>query len=331
MMDYNLQGLSPRSFEQLIQSIAAKIIGPQIIVFGDGPDGGREAVFQGNIPYPTQDSGWTGYGILQAKFKQRLQNANEDGAWAIQQLRKELNTFLNPKKRRRKPDYYIFATNVTLTAVENAGTKDRCLALLDEFSSKLPLKGYDIWDYDKLRVFLDDNEEIRKGYWAWISPGDVLSEVIDWFKASTPSFEETLTSFLQKELLSDQYVNLEQAGHSGEDRTPIARVFVDLPGSDKNLTDPPEEHAAPRLLAPGIVAEIIAASHERLDPQSLGLISAAESVAGSVVIDKKGRYVITGGPGQGKQPLVSSSASYSVPPSYKANPVGVWTPRPAKS
>ena len=298
-MDYNLHGLSTRSFEQLIQSITAKLIGPQVIIFGDGPDGGREATFEDAIPYPSRDSGWSGFGIVQAKFRQRLQGTKEDGAWAVQQLRSELKAFLSPKKRKRKPEYYIFVTNVVLTAVEEKGGKDQCIALLEEFSSKLPLKGYDIWDYDKLRVFLDDNEEIRRGYSAWITPGDVLSEVIKWFSAGTPNFDHTLTSFLEKELLSDQYVNLEQAGYSGKDATPIARVFVDLPASEQNLSDPPKETKADAL-PPGIVAEIIASSNERLDPKSLGLIPAADSVARTFSIDKKGRYVITGGPGQGK-------------------------------
>jgi hypothetical protein len=40
----------------------------------------------------------------------------------------------------------------------------------------------------------------------------------------------------KKELQTDQYVNLEQAGHAVEDRIPIARVFIDpLNHQTKNL------------------------------------------------------------------------------------------------
>ena len=66
MPDYNLSGLSTRSFEQLIQAIAVKEIGPGIIVFGDGPDGGREATFEEKIPYPSTENCWSGYGVVQA-------------------------------------------------------------------------------------------------------------------------------------------------------------------------------------------------------------------------------------------------------------------------
>ncbi len=47
MGDYDLTGLNSRSFEHMIQALALKIVGPGVIVFGDGPDGGREATYQG--------------------------------------------------------------------------------------------------------------------------------------------------------------------------------------------------------------------------------------------------------------------------------------------
>lgn len=56
MTDYNLAGLSTRSFEQLIQAIALKVVSPGVVVFGDGPDGGREATFNGLTRYPSEDN-----------------------------------------------------------------------------------------------------------------------------------------------------------------------------------------------------------------------------------------------------------------------------------
>jgi hypothetical protein len=95
MGDYNLSGLSTRSFEQLIQALAVKVIGPGTIIFGDGPDGGRKATFEGAMGYPIKDKGWHGYLVIQAKFRQRLQDSQKDGEWALEQLRKELETFAN--------------------------------------------------------------------------------------------------------------------------------------------------------------------------------------------------------------------------------------------
>ena len=123
MPDYSLTGLSTRSFEQLIQAIAAKIIGPNVVIFGDGRDGGREATFEGKIPYPNLSATWNGYGVVQAKFRQRTDDEEKDGIWALSQFRKELEDFANPKKNRRKPQYYILATNVVLTPVLDSGFK----------------------------------------------------------------------------------------------------------------------------------------------------------------------------------------------------------------
>jgi hypothetical protein len=69
--DYNFSSFSPRSFEHLIQALCQKILGPGIRVHGDGPDGGREASFRGRVPYPSAVEYWEGYGVVQAKFRQK--------------------------------------------------------------------------------------------------------------------------------------------------------------------------------------------------------------------------------------------------------------------
>ena len=63
-MDYDLSRLNSRSFEQLIQVLAAKVLGQGLVVFGDGPDGGREATIQGRVPYPTGVSSGSFEGML---------------------------------------------------------------------------------------------------------------------------------------------------------------------------------------------------------------------------------------------------------------------------
>jgi len=59
-MDYDFSRLSTRSFEQLIQSLSHSVLGPNIVIFGDGPDGGREATFEGHIPFPNDAEPWHG-------------------------------------------------------------------------------------------------------------------------------------------------------------------------------------------------------------------------------------------------------------------------------
>ena len=142
MPDYNLYGLSTRSFEQLVQAIAASVIGPGTAVFGDGPDGGREATFEGKTQYPSSTSPWDGYVVIQAKFRQRPQGVEMDGAWALTQLSKELKKFTDKKRGLRRPEYYIFCTNVVLTPPDKVGAKDRANQLLGEFAKKLRMKGF---------------------------------------------------------------------------------------------------------------------------------------------------------------------------------------------
>jgi hypothetical protein len=72
MPDYDLAGLSARSFEQMIQALACEVIGSGIVIFGDGPDGGREATFTGRLSnFPSAADNWDGYLVVQAKFCQR--------------------------------------------------------------------------------------------------------------------------------------------------------------------------------------------------------------------------------------------------------------------
>ena len=143
--DYALSRLSHRSFEHLVQALAVKTIGPGIVVFGDGPDGGREATFERKVAYPDDLDPWDGYGVVQAKFLQRPSGTPKDGDWAVDQLKAELGKYLDSDKNLRQPDYFIFATNAVLTPVNERGSKDRAVALLEEFKENSSLKGYAIW------------------------------------------------------------------------------------------------------------------------------------------------------------------------------------------
>ena len=63
----NFFGFSTRSFEQFVQAVALKVFGPGTVIFGSGPDGGREATFRGRVPFPNETDPWQGYGVIQAK------------------------------------------------------------------------------------------------------------------------------------------------------------------------------------------------------------------------------------------------------------------------
>lgn len=324
MPDYKLEGLSSRSFEQLAQAISAKVIGPGIIIFGDGPDGGREATFDGRIPFPSSVDNWDGYGVIQAKFRQKPEGPDKDGDWLAGQLKAEFERFLAAGSPRRKPQYYILATNVVLTPPAQRGSKDKISDLFGRYKKGLGLREHTVWDYDWFRVQLDGCEDIRNGYSAWITPGDVLAEVIKRLRGCRPDFEETIALFLQKELLVDQYVNLEQAGHAAREKIPLGRVFVDLPVGTE-LRSEPEENAeddqedeedetdgkdgedeeggekGEHGVGPGFVNGVLSESSMRLDPKSVDEVQRRERRPDTPP-DKRqpGRLVLVGGPGQGK-------------------------------
>ena len=89
-MSYDLTGLGPQGFERLCQALATYVLGPGIDVFGGGPDGGREATFAWLRHYPSREASWTGRGVLQAKFKERLLGTSGDTTWLRKQLKAEL-------------------------------------------------------------------------------------------------------------------------------------------------------------------------------------------------------------------------------------------------
>ena len=313
MPDYDLSRLSSRSFEHLIQSLATQVIGPSVVVFGDGPDGGREATFDRQVPYPTPTDGWRGYGVVQAKYKQRTGNTQQDGNWAVDQLKEELGKYALPDSKLRCPEYFIFATNVVLTPVSESGSKDRVIKVLEDFKDESSLKEYAIWDYDQIRSFLDCYEGVRNAYSTFVTPGDVLARILDQLDPSHNNMHDILVEFLEKELLSDEYVNLEQAGHDAEERIPLATVFVDLPVLDETIGAMPHSLDDAEFDLDGIVFQhspregfikgILTAASERLDPLFLGTTAISHNLDSEGSRESKGRFVLIGGPGQGKTTL----------------------------
>ncbi len=293
MADYNFFGLCSRSFEQLIQSLSIKIIGPDVVIFGDGPDGGREATFDGEILYPNRENKWKGYGVIQAKFKQKTEGTEKDGKWALAELEKELKKFTSKEKKLKKPKYYIFVTNVTLSPVNEKGAKDKARKIFDSYKDTLPLKGFAVWDNDQIRSFLDADRDVRTCYGAWITPGDVLAKLIEAVEIKTPDFQSTIENYLQKEMLADHYVNLGQAGHATDGKTALGKVFIDLPVADEPSINPPEEKEG--AVTKGFADYIVCQGDMCLRPY----MNKARGIPEERV-KEAGRYVLIGGPGQGK-------------------------------
>jgi hypothetical protein len=114
-MDFDFRAFSPRSFERFAQALTVHVLGPGVMIFGDGPDGGREASCEGTLNFPSSADPWSGYTIMQAKFLQVPKSPTEDANWLAEQLDVDLQKFVQRGSRLRKPQYYILASNARLS------------------------------------------------------------------------------------------------------------------------------------------------------------------------------------------------------------------------
>jgi hypothetical protein len=184
MPDYDLTGLGTRSFEHMVQALGKANIAQGLEPFGDGPDGAREAIFEGVMNYPSPSDNWDGYLVVQSKFRQRpAVTPSVNGTWFIKQISEDLEKFLDPDRNLRKPDYYLATPNVSLTSTADTGTRDRVMAILYEYKCKLDLKGVDVWAHDDLCRFLDGNYSVRKAYSNLLTPGDGLTALAETARA----------------------------------------------------------------------------------------------------------------------------------------------------
>jgi len=179
-MSEDLTRLGPDAFEQLVLALAVHVLGPGITAFGNGPDGGREASFSGPQQYPNAADPWDGYGVLQAKYKDQLFGSGPDATWFLGQVKDELDDWADPGKRRvsegRRPEYLIFATNVPLSAVPGRGGRDKADELIEKYRETLSLRGWDVWDGNQIKTYLNAYPDVKRSFTALMTPSDALAE-----------------------------------------------------------------------------------------------------------------------------------------------------------
>ncbi|MFZ3308364.1 MAG: hypothetical protein WA280_03230, partial [Xanthobacteraceae bacterium] len=176
MLDFS--HFSPKSFERLTQAVCVHLFGAGTVIFGSGPDGGREATFSGAVPFPSRANEWNGYIVIQAKCRELPRNNIEDANWLTTQLQNEFKKYSDKKRRLKLPDYYLVSTNIRLSAVASIGGRDKVEAFLRGACAELGIKGYHIWAADDLEAILDTANDIRRSYAAWLTPSDVLSDLV---------------------------------------------------------------------------------------------------------------------------------------------------------
>ena len=178
MGDYKLENLNERDFEHMTQAIAKKAIAVGVKPFGDGPDGGREATYEGKTQFPSVEDAWDGYILIQSKFRKKPANTpSVNATWFIEQIKADLDKFLDVKKGLKKPEYYLAVTNVVLSPKNESGGYDKSVKELTSYADKLDLKGFDVWHYDEMCRFLDTYSDVRQSYAQFITTGDIIQKL----------------------------------------------------------------------------------------------------------------------------------------------------------
>ncbi|UOD29065.1 hypothetical protein INH39_27135 [Massilia violaceinigra] len=313
MENIDLSRLTSSAFERLIRALAFELMGHAGIVYSSGPDGARDFTFEGRIRgYESKD--WNGYVVLQAKFKQKASSSGGDASWLESQLDRELKKFKNSRARLRKPDYYIIASNVSLSGSDGLmrgdelrqGGYTKVSSCLDKWKNEIQLKDFDIWPNDKIVDLLANCPNIRQTYAAWVTPGDILASVFSSLNSIKPEFGTVIKRGLREVTRRDQYARLKDAGNVSDDPVRISQVFIDLPVGFEDNTETYLDSLHAKKTGDGgldiyyqqsqIVAMLAKRSGEKLDPESV----TAQKIETSSLVPMRNKIVILGGPGQGK-------------------------------
>ncbi|MEI2397929.1 NACHT domain-containing protein, partial [Paenibacillus phytohabitans] len=283
MGDYDFNRFNSRDFEHFIQALSKKILGNGTLTFGDGPDGGREAIFNGNAPFPSANDQWNGYWVIQAKYKNRTEEGVDDFSWVKKQLEEEMTKFEIIKEKGGKiPDNYLFFTNTVLTGVRDKGGRDKIEGLCDYYRNCL-IPNITVFGYDDLCRILDNNRDIATAYSSFTLPGDVLFQLrrmLEKMNGETIYSIDVLIRFLEKEFKDDMVSRLEQGGQLTDEKVNLEKVFIDLNIVSK---DTKKRNSSEEFVRK--------------------CIHLGDNINKTEREDLKNRLVLIGGPGQGKSTL----------------------------
>lgn len=301
MPDISFTSFNPRSFEQFAQALASEILGRGLLVFGDGPDGGREASFDGEVPYPSPADRWSGRIVVQAKFHLHSSRDGKDATWLAAQIAGEASKLTASKQI---PDYYLIITNVRLSGVAGRERKGGQQKMDEAFAAHLePLgvKAMHVWHEEKIATLLDGQPDLLRSYGAWLSPREVLAAVFASLSDRVPDFEATMLRLLMREFREQRATRLQQAGHVDDAATPLESVFVDLPyGASMERIERRMEllgDLRPSGGPGGLLGDLLALVSLKLDPVSVARAFPEGHEPAPV------RHLVLGGPGQGKSTI----------------------------
>lgn len=230
MISYDLTKLGPHAFEHLVNMLAIRVLGPGLSVLGPGADGGRDGFFDGSAPYPSQTEHWSGVWYIQSKFH-APHLSKDPQKWLLDQIKQEIRQFNDSSTRRQWPDNWIVATNIDPSGVATTGCFDAAKAQVKASRSKLHNR-FHIWGGAKILSLLADNKNIADKFRHFLTPGDVLSELILALRSTHASVDRVVRHLVVSQFEEHQFTKLEQAGTELDTRPGIQKLFMDVPIHD---------------------------------------------------------------------------------------------------
>lgn len=256
MVNFPLEELDDYTFEQVAVALARCVMGPGVTVFGDGPDGGREATFEGPVDWaatvgakdgePLGNGRWDGYVVIQSKHHRTSDlNPGRNLRWLQRELDGEIDRWIK-NRRARFPKYLLIVSNAKLSAVDGSGGIDQLSTHLRERADKemrrYGFRDWTVWHRDQVVSLLLTYAQVRQGFSALLTKGDLLERLKAIGVATGPDdLKALLVGQAASALRHERATNFNEAG--SEAQFALDQIVVDLPvrnGGQKGLLALPE-------------------------------------------------------------------------------------------
>jgi len=154
MVDYQLYELTPQQFEKLVCDLCHEILGTATISFSDGPDGGRDAKFEGKSNnFPSKEGCWEGKFVIQAKRK-----ASAIAKCSDKDFKKEIEEESNKVKKLK--DKSLVENYIVFTSRAQSADSDE--KLLDSIRKISTLSNVALIGKETITRYLIKHEEVAK-------------------------------------------------------------------------------------------------------------------------------------------------------------------------
>jgi hypothetical protein len=231
MSKYSFARISPIEFESMVQALLEKTyrVGGNLIQFGSGKDGGREATWSQPINHPTysrptnKDTDVVKEWVFQVKYHdldQRGWSAARNAV--VDDLDKELEKIVH--KYAVPCHAYVMITNVPFTGARDVGTRDLITAASNKWYGHI--SEIYVWDAADLSRMLDANEDVRTAYLDTILSGDILKALYSTATSKVSRKHSAFRAYLKFITEREKSARAEEAGD--DPNLPLAQVFIDL-------------------------------------------------------------------------------------------------------